>query len=85
MPRKDAILSFNQMSTLSKIVFLNELKGVVKATNFSYHKGDEPYWWLGLRMDNGKILEKIEKMVNDYNDLLRYEVDTKQSEISKTM
>lgn len=85
MPSKNDLYSFGQMSILSKIVFLNELKGAVVATNFTYQRGDEPYWWIGLRMDNGKILEKIDKMIIDCNETLMQEINIKQNENHKTM
>lgn len=72
VPSKNDIMNYMALSPLSKIVFLNQLKGVVVASNFSYKSGDEPYWWIGLRMNNKNLVEKIDQMIDDCNIVLEY-------------
>ena len=85
MPRKEDIYAFNLMSPLSKIVFLNQLKGVVVATDFSYHRGDEPYWWIGLKMNKESLLEKIDQMINDSIVDLEISLNKEKGENNKTI
>ena len=72
------IAIFNNMSPLSKIIFLNELKGVVDAIDFNYNYGDAPYWlsW-DSNMSKSKLIAYIDdRIINATNDLIR-EIDNK--------
>ena len=81
MPSKNDIYAFNRMSPLSKIVFLNQLKGVVSATNFTYKKGDEPYWWLALSMNTNSLIDKIDSMIEICNENLKSDVFNKNNKV----
>ena len=74
MPRKEDLYNFSMMKPLSKIIFLNELKGALLSTDFAYDKGEEPYWWLGMNMSAEKVLNKIEGMLQVFNDDLKGEI-----------
>lgn len=86
MPTINDLHSYQSMSPLSKIVFLNQLKGVVRATNFCYKDKDKPYWWIGLNMDNDKLIKKIDSLIEVCNNELKYIMDNyNKNEVSKSL
>lgn len=74
-PTKEEVTSFSMMSNLSKLVFLNELRGAIIATNFNYKTVDEPYWWISFGKDKTKLLDRIDNMIQNCTDNLIYEVN----------
>lgn len=86
IPSKEDLYSYQRMSPLSKIVFLNQLKGVVRATNFSYKDEDKPYWWIGLRMDNDKLIKKIDSLIEVCNEELKFKMNNyEKKEANKSL